>query len=299
MDVRDLRMFAAVAEAGVVTHAATQLNTVQSNVTARIRALETELGAALFVRHSRGMSLTPAGTQLLPYANQILDLVEQARHAVSATGEARGALRIGSLETTTAIRLPPLLAGFGTRFPAVDLNLETGTTDQLVAAVLERKLDGAFVAGELVHPQLATSAIFDEELVIATSLQIDDIDRYVAIADEVRVLVFRHGCSYRKRLEALLARRGVARIKVLELGTLEGILGCVAAGLGMTLLPVSVVGTARMIAQHRLPAEESSVRTLFIKRRDTQAYLPLYEFERFVEEQVRAGEARSSLKSVA
>lgn len=299
VDVRDLRMFAAVAETGVVTHAATQLNTVQSNVTARIRALETELGAALFTRHSRGMSLTPAGTQLLPYANQILDLVEQARHAVSTTGEARGVLRVGSLETTAAVRLPSVLAGFGAHFPAVDLHVETGTTDALVASVLDRKLDGAFVAGELTHPQLETSAVFDEELVIVTPHQIDDLDDYIANADVVRILVFRYGCSYRKRLESLLARRGVARVKVLELGTLEGILGCVAAGLGITLLPLSVVGTTHTITQHRLPAEESKVRTLFVKRRDTQAYLPLHEFERFVQEEARAGEARSTLKSVA
>ena len=299
MDVRDLRMFAAVAETGVVTHAATQLNTVQSNVTARIRALETELGAALFARHSRGMSLTPAGTQLLPYATQILDLVEQARHAVSATGEARGVLRIGSLETTAAVRLPGVLAGFGTRFSAVDLHVETGTTDALVASVLDRKLDGAFVAGELVHPQLETSAAFDEELLVVTPPQIDDLDLYIATADVVRILVFRYGCSYRKRLESFLARRGVARIKVIELGTLEGILGCVAAGLGITLLPASVVGTTRQVAQHRLPAEDGKVRTLFVKRRDTQAYLPLYEFERFVQEDARADDARSTLKSVA
>ena len=299
MDVRDLKMFAAVAQSGVVTHAATQLNTVQSNVTARIRALESELGSALFERHSRGMSLTPAGAQLLPYASQILELVEQAKRAVSITGEARGTLRIGSLETTTAVRLPSLLAGFGTRFPAVDLHLETGTTDALVASVLDRKLDGAFVAGELTHPRLDTVAVFEEELVLASALAIEDIDRHLASLDEVRVLVFRYGCSYRKHLESLLARRGVARIKVIELGTVEGILGCVAAGLGITLLPISVVGTTRMIAQHRLPTIESKVRTLFIKRRDAQAYLPLAEFQRFALESARASETATSLMSAA
>ena len=110
MDLVDLGTFAAVARHGGVTRAAGALNTVQSNVTARLKALETELGARLFERHSRGVALTAAGRRLLPYAGRIQALVEEARQATAEDGIPRGPLRLGAMETTAALRLPPLLA---------------------------------------------------------------------------------------------------------------------------------------------------------------------------------------------
>jgi len=68
MDATDLKTFEAVARLGGMNRAAAELNTVQSNVTTRIRALEEELGTPLFQRHSRGVVLTDAGRRLLPYA---------------------------------------------------------------------------------------------------------------------------------------------------------------------------------------------------------------------------------------
>ena len=70
MDAGDLKIFEAVARLGGMNRAAAELNTVQSNVTARIKALEADIGCALFARHSRGVSLTPAGQRLLPYADR-------------------------------------------------------------------------------------------------------------------------------------------------------------------------------------------------------------------------------------
>jgi DNA-binding transcriptional LysR family regulator len=299
MDVRDLRVFAAVAETGVVTRAANLLNTVQSNVTSRIRNLEVELGATLFVRHSRGMSLTSAGTQLLPYATRIMDLLDEAKRTIGDVDDPRGALRIGSMETTAAVRLPSMLASFGAQFPQVELHFQTGTSEALTNDVLDRKLHGAFVSGPLSHPHLETHVVFREELVVASALTIENLDEYLRDVGDVRILVFRQGCSYRKRFEALLLRRGIARVQVLEMGTLEGILGCAAAGLGITLLPMSVVGTGRMIAQHRLPQEEAVVETLFIKRIDVHAYPPLVQFAKRLTENTHLEGARSTLKSVA
>ena len=128
MDAADLRIFEAVARLGSMSHAATELNTVQSNVTARIRALEADLGVKLFARHSRGTVLTDAGHRLLPYARQMTELLADARRAAQYDGTPRGPLVVGSLETTLAVRLSPLLARFAAAHPAVDLVLRTGTT---------------------------------------------------------------------------------------------------------------------------------------------------------------------------
>lgn len=90
MDIGDLQVFEAVARFGGMNRAAAKLNTVQSNVTARIKALEADLGCALFARHSRGVSLTPAGQRLLPYADRASRLIADARRAARDDGVPMG-----------------------------------------------------------------------------------------------------------------------------------------------------------------------------------------------------------------
>jgi DNA-binding transcriptional LysR family regulator len=268
MDASDLRVFEAVARLGGMNRAAAELNTVQSNVTARIRHLEDELGAPLFERHARGVDLTDAGRRLLPYAARVRQLLDEARRAVDDDGTPRGLLTIGSLETTAALRLSPLLAAYAASFPEVDLVIRTGTTCELIEAVMENKLEGAFVCGPVDHPELESEVVFREELALLTARSVRSIDEVLARRDQ-RIVVLRAGCSYRERLEAILARRGMAPSRRLEFGTLEAIVGCVSAGLGVTLLPKSLIGpiwTAERVAVHTLPVAEAEVETLFIRR---------------------------------
>lgn len=271
MDAADLRIFEAVARLGGMNRAAAELNTVQSNVTARVRALEEDLAATLFERHSRGVALTAAGRRLLPYAGRVAQLLGEARRAVRDDGEPLGPLHIGSLETTAAVRLSPLLAVYAATYPAVDFVLRTGTSAELVEEVLQRRLEGAFVCGPVNHPDLREETIFREELAVVSAPTRHGLDALLGARD-VRILVLRAGCSYRQRLEEILARRGVVGIRRLEFGTIEAIMGCCAAGLGVTLLPKSVMGTAcrdHAVATHDLPAAEAWVETQFIRCRDT------------------------------
>lgn len=270
MDASDLRIFEAVARTGGIGRAAAELNTVQSNVTTRIRQLEQSLGTSLFDRHSRGVSLTAAGRRLLPYATRVGELLAEARHAVADDGAPKGALTIGTLETTAALRLPPILVAYAAAYPAVDLTLRTATTAVLIEDVLARRVEGAFVAGPVDHPELEQEAIFREEMVIITAPSVGDLDALARLHD-LKIIVFRAGCSYRERLEAILAARGIVGVRRLEFGTLDAIMGCVAAGLGVTLLPKSVVAAASRaggVAIHDLPLADSRVETLFIRRRD-------------------------------
>jgi DNA-binding transcriptional LysR family regulator len=270
MDASDLRVFEAVARLGGMNRAAAELNTVQSNVTARIRALEDELRMPLFHRHARGVDLTDAGRRLLPYAARVRATLQEARRAVADSGTPAGPLTIGSLETTAALRLSPLLAAYARRYPAVDLVLRTGTTCELVRQVLASQLEGGFVCGPVAEAELSAEPVFREELALITAPDIRTIDEALAVRD-LRIVVLRAGCSYRERLEAILARRGATPSRLLEFGTLEAIVGCVGAGLGVTLLPRALVGTvwnAARVAVHALPAAEAMVETVFIRRRD-------------------------------
>src|ERR1700691_1667885 len=145
MDVSDFRVFEAVVRHGSMNRAASELNTVQSNVTARIRALEQELGVILLQRHARGVTATPAGERVLPFAWQLSKLLADVRVAARDDGESKGSLRIGGLETTTSFRLSPLRSRFPVTYPDVRLAITTGTTLRLVTDVVECRLDGAFV----------------------------------------------------------------------------------------------------------------------------------------------------------
>ncbi|HYH18185.1 MAG TPA: LysR family transcriptional regulator [Azospirillum sp.] len=269
MDAGDLRVFEAVARLGGMNRAAGELNTVQSNVTARIRLLEEQLGTPLFHRHSRGVALTAAGQRLLPYAVRVRHLLDEARHAVADDGIPGGPLTLGSLETTSGLRLPPLLAGYTTAYPEVDLVLRTGTTAHLIQDVLEHRLDGAFVCGPVDHPDLIEETVFREELVLVTARAVRSPDD-LARRGETRIIVFRAGCSYRQVLESLLAARGIVGVRPLEFGSLEGILGSVAAGMGVTLLPRGVVGPSwtSLVTLHELPPAQAHVETVFVRRRD-------------------------------
>lgn len=280
MDVADLRIFEAVARLGVMSRAAAELNTVQSNVTARIRALEGSLGCRLFERHASGVSLTDEGRRLLPYAQRIPRLLQDAARAVRDDGVPRGRLVIGSLETTAALRLASLLAGYACACPEVDLALRTGTTCELIEAVREGSVDGAFVCGPVVDPELDWRPMFREELALVAAAGVESIERLVSWGD-VRVLVLRAGCSYRQRLEALLARLGVAAPRVLEFGTLEAIFACVGAGLGITMLPRALAERASAAANLSLlapPAGEAIVDTVFVRRCDAFATSALTAF---------------------
>ena len=280
MDAADLRVFEAVARIGSMSKAALELNTVQSNVTARIRALEAELGTALFERSSRGVTLTAAGQRLLPYAGRVGRLLADARRAARDAGEPSGPLVIASLETTAALRLSSLLAAFAGAYPEVELSLRTGTSRELVDAVLDRGADGAFVCGPVAHPDLLVEPFFREELVFLTAPSVTGLAELAGQRD-LRIVVLRAGCSYRLHLEAWLARRGIVGLRLLELGTIEAILGCVAAGLGVTLLPSALVGSLRepgRVAVHPLPPSEGAVETVFVRHREAYASSALRAF---------------------
>ena len=252
MDIADLKVFEAVVRLGSMSRAAEELHTVQSNVTARIQNLETALSLPLFHRHSRGVRPTPAADRLLPYAAQAIRLVEDARRAAAGDGAPSGRLVVGSLETTAALRLAPLLSDYAAAWPEVDLTLRTGTTAEMTEAVLDHRVEGAFVCGPVSHPELVTTEIFREELMVATARSIPSLDEFLS-RGAPRLVVLRAGCSYRQRLEAVLAKRGVAGLRLLEFGTIDALTACVAAGVGVTLLPRGILDSTPSTAGIRAP----------------------------------------------
>lgn len=243
MELKSLRLFAAITETGSFARAATQCHTVQSNVTAHVKKLEAELGRRLFVR-GRQLRLTPSGRTLLQHAHSLLGAHDDAVSAMSASAKPVGTLSIGAIETTAAVRLPDLLSAYHRTCPQVDLQLTTGSTATLTDALLDGSLDCAFVAGRSVQAQLQSIVAFEESLVLVRDRPMPALPTPAALA-ATPFMAFRQGCHYRQRIELLLAAFGVTQGRIFEFGTVDGILGCVAAGMGYALLPQSVV------AQHQ------------------------------------------------
>ena len=268
MDSVAVATFLAVARHGSVTAAASELHTVQSNVTARVKQLEAELEVDLFVRHSRGMTLTAAGTRLLSYAQRFDSLSAEAVAAVRDKDAVRGGIRIGSMETTAAVRLPDVLGRFHRAHPRVVLEIRTGTTGELLEHVLAHRLDGAFVAGPLAHAGLEAVPAFREELVLVSARESARLAERLA-QGRLTAIVFRQGCTYRHLLEAQFASHGWLPYHRIEFGTVEGILGCVAADVGVTILPRAVLERHANAGAFRIEAFKPRplhVETLFVRR---------------------------------
>ena len=274
MDFAALQVFKAVADEGGISAAAKKLHRVQSNVTTRIQQLEASLGTPLFVRQNRRLHLSPAGELFLAYTRQLLDLSHQARAAVQGDAP-RGVLRIGTLESTAASRLPPVLSRYHEKYPAVRIELTTGTADALVDAVLARKVEAAFVADCKVADQLEMMPVYSEELVVIAPRSHPKIRRPQDVKSDT-IISFPSGCAYRRHLQAWLATGGIVPDKVLDLSSYHAIVACVAAGTGIAFAPRAVLDTIRKtdaVSIHPLP-DKRPVTTSLVWRKG-EASLPL------------------------
>ena len=232
MDIVLLKTLLAVAETGSFSGAANNLNCVQSNVTSRIRRLEDHFDQRIFQRGKAGARLTDFGERLHTKAEELLQLFAAAERELLDAAGAGAPLSLGSMETTAAVRLPALLKTLKDLSPAAPVSLKTGPTSDLLAMVWDRKIDAAFVAGPVDETRFKSVRAFTERLVCARS---------PADPETGSLLAFRTGCSYRATARAWLKSLGRSDTVTTEMGTLDGILGCVAAGLGFAVAPEEAV----------------------------------------------------------
>lgn len=271
MDLDDIKVFREVALHGSMTQAAEALGYAQSSVTARIRKLEANLKVNLFYRNAKGVQLTPSGKVFLEQGLKITQLVDELHLLLNPGGPPGGLLRLGSMETTAAIRLPSLLKAYHSLYDKVELSLQTGTTEHLINQVLNYNLDLAFVAAPVNHPEIIETEAFREEMVLVAERgqQTKSLEE---VLNSRAILVFRTGCSYRSLLERYLLENKAVSLKRFEFGSLEAIIGGVASGIGISLLPKSVVEAklqSGILAAYELPAQLRHCTTMLIRRKDT------------------------------
>lgn len=281
MELSDLKIFKSVVDEGGIGRAGRVLHRVPSNVSARVKQLELSLGTRLFYRSKQRLTLTPHGERLLGYAERMLRLSEEAYAAVRGAAPG-GVLKLGSLESTAAGRLPAVLAAYHRAFPDVGIDLVTGTNDAMLAAVQQRRVEAAFLAEAPERSaQLSVLPLFAERLVVIS----EAAHRPIRSAADVRgdsLIAFPAGCAYRRAFERWLGRKGLATLRVLEMSSYHAMVACVAAGAGIALVPESVLAIVdhRHVVRYSLPrVHETQVTALVWRTQEVSAALAaLMEF---------------------
>jgi len=266
MNFADLQVFRTVVEEGGIIKAANKLHRAPSNVTTRIKQLENAVGISLFHRDRQRLHLSPSGELLLGYAERLIQLSDEARSVVSGAAP-QGLLRLGALESTTASRLPRVLADFHRRYPEVRLELVMGTNDELVTQVAERRLDAAFIAEPTSARGLDHLPVFRERLTLISSLDHDPVTS-ARHAEGLTIIAFPDGCAYRRALQRWLKRDNLASLRIMELRSYHAIVACVAAGAGIALMPEAVLDAMPQarVRRNRIPRAQSDIVTPLIWR---------------------------------
>ncbi|MBF8757164.1 putrescine utilization regulator PtrR [Pseudomonas guariconensis] len=255
MEFSQLRIFQAVAEEGSVTRAAERLHRVPSNLSTRLRQLEEQLGVELFVRERQRLQLSPAGKVLLDYANRLSTLRDEAVAAVQG-GQPAGDFVLGTMYSTAATHLPPLLARYHQTYPAVNLQVQAAPSGELLEGLLAHRLDAALVDGPLSLAGLDGVPLCEEVLVLITRPEHPPVHSARDVAGRA-VFTFRQGCSYRMRLEAWYAHDHTPMGRVMEIESYQSMLACVIAGAGVALMAQSMLDTLPgrdQVQAHRLQA---------------------------------------------
>ncbi|MBM9576421.1 LysR family transcriptional regulator [Leptospira sp. 201903070] len=285
MDIPSLKIFREVVREGSFTRAAENLHFVQSNVTARIQVLERELKTILFQRSKNGVSLTAKGKILNDYCERILDLTEEAERAIFEKGLPEGPLEIGSGQTTAAVRLPAILSRYHNKFPKVRLSLKQGNSDELARAVLEKKLDGAFVYEGFSNSQFIEIPAFAENLVLIAPSSVKK-NEILSSWKQLSILTFKAGCVFRNRLDQWIQEQSLPPGKRMEFESLDTILSCVISGMGISLLPESYLNEKkqkRFLTILPLASKLRRIRTVFIRNRERKPGNSLNEFVKMFE----------------
>ncbi len=235
-----MKVFRVVARHASFTRAAEELLLTQPAVTAQIKALEEELGVALFDRGGGKISLTAAGAVLVPFAERLKALAEEAVDAVSgSSGGTGGTLALGASQTIAQYVLPRLVAGFVREHARVEVTAVSGNTEQMLEELAARRIQLALVEGPVRRKDVRVRTFLEDELVLVVPAGHEWAGREIgaeALRD-ARVLMREMGSGTRRVVEEALRKAGLKRKEMragMELDSTEGLLSAVEAGLGVT-----------------------------------------------------------------
>lgn len=246
MESLELRIFREAAKSNSISKAAENLNYVQSNVTAHIKKLEEELGTTLFIRHGKGVTLTEDGEKLLHYADKILEMLD---NALSAFQKECDRLQIGATQTLAASRLPLWISAFRKIYPDIRLSVVTSSQEDLIQNLEKHALDCVFVESEYISPCGKSIFQFSEALSVIAPLKSSP----QSLPFRPIVVNTLTTCPFRKQLAAWSFSQNHSEPSVIEFDTAEAIMNAVSLGMGISLLPSSLIAGKNNLTAFQIP----------------------------------------------
>lgn len=294
MQLQQLAYFVAVAEARNFTRAAEGLHVTQPTLSQQVRALERSLGSALFTRRPGNVELTAAGEELLPVARRMLADAAHARRALrELDGLHRGQVRVGATPSLCTGLMPTIVRAFHDAHPAVAISLAESGSRDLQEGLAAGGLDLALLVDSRAHddPRLHTDPLFVEDLVVVSAADgATPVDRGPMPIEDLRtqpMIMFRPGYDLRETTLAACRDRGFTPTFVVEGGEMDAVLGFVAAGIGIAVVPETVAGPRFRTTPLAAPGLTRTIQ--LARRRDVELSPAARAFERVVLDHTPAG----------
>ncbi|WP_088225215.1 LysR family transcriptional regulator [Desulfosporosinus sp. FKB] len=246
MEIRQLKTFLTIAKLENFTQAAETLGYAQSSVTTQIKLLEESLGVKLFERLGRRITLTQEAEKLIPYAEQILKLVSEARNVISETSSVpRGTLTVGTVESLSITRIPKVFEEYHNRYPEVEIVMNFGVCSENLRLLRTNALDATFI----IDRKLNTQEFIVEELTPELMTVLVSPDHHLAAKEEIypedlqgeSLILTEDECTYRIILENILAEASVQPKYKMGANSIQAIKQFTISGIGITLLPETAV----------------------------------------------------------
>lgn len=254
MQLQQLRYFLAVAETGHFTQAAGLLGVSQPTLSKQVHTLESALGAPLFDRIRGSVTLTAAGSALLPYARRMVADADVARDEVrDIVGLRRGEVRLGATPSLCSSLVPAVLRRFRAAHPDIALNVTEGGSPDLIAGLLAHSIDLALIVAPEggVDPGLAAAPILRENLVVASASAGPPPTEHAQLAlgelEHLSLVMFRPGYDLRDATLEACRRAGFTPRFAVEGGEMDAVLAFVEAGLGVAVVPGMVLANRPLL----------------------------------------------------
>ncbi|WKU25469.1 LysR family transcriptional regulator [Priestia megaterium] len=277
MESQDLRIFKCVAEAKSLSKAAEILGYVQPHISQRIKNLEEELDTKLFIRTNRGVTLTDQGEALFNYAQRILLLMDEAKAEVNPN-KFRNSLIIGASQTVSAIKVPSLFSSFLKEHRNIEVKIKTDRKQLLQEMLSYGEIDGLFLSGTYNEAQFETAYHYAEKMVLISPLYEDRGEK-----DQPTLLINSDvNCIYRNRLLAFSKEHHTHKANMMEFDSLEAILQGVRDGLGMSVVPASVVNSRGDMQSIHYQELSEDVQIDFVVKKGKQRSPSLKKFIHFL-----------------
>lgn len=253
ISIQGLRVFLSILEQGSLSAAGRRLGLTQPAVSNHLHTLEKRFEVALLVRGGR-VRATPAGECLANHARRVLEEISNLEEDMAHYSAPHGRLIVGASTTPGEVLVPHVAAEFSARYPDVTLDVEIADTEETLKALLEREVEFAIVGREVDHPRLDSWALEQDELVLVVAATDPLAGSEVAPEDLAdRPFVMREeGSATRQATEEGLATVSIAPRVAMELGSNAAVVGAVAEGAGLGVVPVRTLKSEEQVGRLRV-----------------------------------------------